>query len=198
MINYFSEGKSIDPGVLCSDKDILNVFLQVMDDGRLTDGAGRTIDFTNAILIATSNAGTAQIQEGMRAGLTTDQIQKQVLGQVLKGYFRPEFLNRFDGIVVFKPLTFDQVVQIAQLELNKVALQLAPKGITLKADQEAIVELAREGFHPEFGARPLRRVIQDKVDSALAKYMLSGKVGRRDVAVLEKGGTIRIEKAEEL
>jgi len=178
--------------------DILNVFLQVMDDGRLTDGAGRTIDFTNAILIATSNAGTLQIQEGLRAGLTIDQIQQQVLDQVLKNYFRPEFLNRFDGIVLFKPLEFEQVVQIAQLELQKVANQLATKGVTLRADPEAIVELAREGYNPEMGARPLRRAIQNKVDSALAKEMLSGQIGRRDVVVLEPGGTIRIEKAAEL
>lgn len=178
--------------------DILNVFLQVMDDGRLTDGAGRTIDFTNAIIIATSNAGTAQIQEGLRAGLTIDQIQKQVLDQVLKGYFRPEFLNRFDGVVVFKPLGFEQVVRIAQLELQKVAQQLVPKGISLRADPDAIEELAQVGYNPEMGARPLRRAIQDRVDSALAKYMLSGQIGRRDVAVLEKGGAIRIEKAAEL
>lgn len=178
--------------------DILNVFLQVMDDGRLTDGAGRTIDFTNAILIATSNAGTAQIQDGLHAGLTIDQIKESILDKILKSYFRPEFLNRFDGIVVFKPLDFEQVIAIAELELKKVAKQLAPKGITLQADPAAIEELAREGFNPELGARPLRRAIQDKVDSALAKYLLAGQIGRRDIAVLKPGGTIRIEKAAEL
>lgn len=178
--------------------DILNVFLQVMDDGRLTDGAGRTVDFTNVIIIATSNAGTAQIQEGLRAGMNIDQIKEKVLDQILKSYFKPEFLNRFDGIVVFRPLEFEQVVAIAELELRKVAKQLATKGITLQADPAAIEELAREGFNPELGARPLRRAIQDKVDSALAKYMLTGQIGRRDVAVLQPGGTIRIEKAPEI
>ncbi|MBU2236031.1 ATP-dependent Clp protease ATP-binding subunit [Patescibacteria group bacterium] len=178
--------------------NILDVFLQVMDDGRLTDGAGRTIDFTNLILIATSNAGTAEIQEGMRMGLTIDQISKQLNDEILKRSFKPEFLNRFDGVIVFKPLDFEQVVKIAKLELQKVATQLTKKGITLRADDEAIVELAQEGFNPEMGARPLRRVLQERVDSSLAKSMLSGKIGRRDIVVLEKGGTIRIEKAPEL
>ncbi|MFA6573668.1 MAG: ATP-dependent Clp protease ATP-binding subunit [Patescibacteria group bacterium] len=178
--------------------NILDIFLQVMDDGRLTDGAGRTIDFTNLILIATSNAGTAEIQEGMRMGLTIEQITKQLNNEILKRSFKPEFLNRFDGVIVFKPLDFDQVIDIAGLELLKVSEQLARKGITLKADAEAIIELARAGFNPEMGARPLRRVIQERVDSSLAKSMLSGKIGRRDVVILEKGGTIRIEKAPEL
>jgi ATP-dependent Clp protease ATP-binding subunit ClpC len=178
--------------------NILDIFLQVMDDGRLTDGAGRTIDFTNLILIATSNAGTAEIQEGMRMGLTIEQITKQLNNEILKRSFKPEFLNRFDGVIVFKPLDFDQVIDIAGLELLKVADQLAKKGITLKADAEAVIELAREGFNPEMGARPLRRVIQERVDSSLAKSMLSGKIGRRDIVILEKGGTIRIEKAPEL
>ncbi|MFA6392336.1 MAG: ATP-dependent Clp protease ATP-binding subunit [Patescibacteria group bacterium] len=178
--------------------NILDVFLQVMDDGRLTDGAGRTVDFTNLILIATSNAGTAEIQDGMRMGLTIEQITKQLNDEILKRSFKPEFLNRFDGVIVFKPLDFEQVVTIAELELNKVANQLAKKGIILRADEGAIIELARAGFNPEMGARPLRRVIQEQVDSSLAKSMLSGKIGRRDVVVLEQGGTIRIEKAPEL
>lgn len=178
--------------------DILNVFLQVMDDGRLTDGAGRTVDFTNAIIIATSNAGTQEIQEGLEQGKTLDAIKEELMKSILLKFYRPEFLNRFDGVILFKPLSYDEVVQIAYLELAKVASQLEGKGITLKGTKAAVEELAREGFDPLLGARPLRRVIQEKVDSGLAKFMLTGQVGRRDVVVLEPGGRIRIEKAEEL
>lgn len=178
--------------------DILNVFLQVMDDGRLTDSSGRTIDFTNVILIATSNAGTDLIQEGLRGGVAISDIKNLLLEKVLKRYFHPEFLNRFDGITVFKPLSIAEVEQITIILLKELAVQLEKKGITLKASSEAIKELAKEGFDPTLGARPLKRVIQEKVDNALVKYLLTGQLGRRDVAVLEPGGVIRVEKAEEL
>jgi ATP-dependent Clp protease ATP-binding subunit ClpC len=178
--------------------DILTVFLQVMDDGRLTDGAGRTVDFTNAMIIATSNAGTQTIQDGIQAGRPMEQIKQQLLEEELKKFFRPEFLNRFDAIVVFKPLDFDQVVAIAHLELRKVATMLGRKGITLEASDAAIEDLAKRGFDPKFGARPLRRLVQDQVDNALADYLLRGQLGRRDVAILEPGGKIRVEKAPQL
>jgi len=178
--------------------DILNVFLQVMDDGRLTDSLGRTIDFTNVILIATSNAGTQFIQDQVRLGTPVEEIKKQLMETELKSYFKPEFLNRFDGIIVFKPLEFPQVVEITKLMLGKVAKRLEEKGINFKASKEAIIELAKLGFDPLFGARPLRRTIQEKVDNALADYLLRGKLGRRDVAVLLPGGMIRVEKAREL
>ena len=169
-----------------------------MDDGRLTDNQGRTIDFTNVILIATSNAGTQYIQDSVRQGLNTEEIKNNLLNQELKTHFRPEFLNRFDGIIVFKPLTEEEIVQIAKLMFKKVAKRLEKKGISFKSSEEATRELARKGFDPLYGARPLRRVIQEEVDNALANFLLSGKIERRDVAVLEPGGEIRIEKAEKL
>jgi ATP-dependent Clp protease ATP-binding subunit ClpC len=178
--------------------DILNLFLQVMEDGRLTDSSGRTIDFTNVILIATSNAQTSFIQERIKAGVSLEKIKRELLETELKQYFKPEFLNRFDNIIVFKPLALDEIVRIAHLLLQKVAKNLKQKGINFQASDEAILELAKEGFDPQFGARPLRRVIQDKVDNALANYLIRGKIGRRDLAVLDKGGTIRVEKAKEL
>lgn len=178
--------------------DILNIFLQVMDDGRLTDTSGRTIDFTNAIIIATSNAGSVHIQQGIRQGRTIEQIKSVLMEQELNQYFRPEFLNRFDGVIVFRPLTFEEIVQIVGLLLKQVAKRLEPKGITLRASPEAMEELAKVGFDPVFGARPLRRAIQDRVDNALANFMLQGKIGRRDVAVLQPGGQIRVERAQEL
>lgn len=178
--------------------DILNVFLQVMDDGRLTDNLGRTIDFTNVILIGTSNAGTDFIQEEIQKNTPVLEIQKKLIREKLKPYFRPEFLNRFDGVIVFKPLGKEEIKQIAKLLLNKLSKQMAEKGITLKATDEAIEELAEAGFDPIFGARPLRRAVQERVNNALANYLLTGKIGRRDVAILEKGGVIRIEKGREI
>jgi len=175
--------------------DILNIFLQVMEDGRLTDAMGRTIDFTNIILIATSNAGTEFIQEGLKKDMHIDEIREVLLQEKLKPYFRPEFLNRFDGLIVFKTLGKIEIQKIAKLLLNKLSKQLESKGITFHATEEAIEELAEAGFDPAFGARPLRRAIQDRVNNLLADFLLAGKVGRRDVVVLEKGGKLRIEKA---
>ncbi|MBI2099052.1 ATP-dependent Clp protease ATP-binding subunit [Candidatus Uhrbacteria bacterium] len=178
--------------------DILNVFLQVMDDGRLTDNIGRTVDFTNVILIATSNAGTDVIQDEIKKGTAVEQIKNLLINQELRNYFRPEFLNRFDGVIVFTPLSEDEIRQVAGLMLKAVAKQLEQKGVALKVTDEALVELAQAGFDPVFGARPLRRVIQEKVQDALANFLLQNKIGRRDTVILEAGGNIRIEKAEQL
>jgi len=178
--------------------DVLNVFLQVMDDGRLTDGNGRTIDFTNVILIATSNAGTQHIQERMRDGASVATIKDELLNTELSQYYRPEFLNRFDSIVVFTPLSPLEVNKIVGLMINDITDRLSRKGITFSATPEAIAELAVNGFDPLFGARPLRRAVQEHVDNALAQFMLQGKLGRRDTAVLEPGGVIRVEVAKEM
>lgn len=175
--------------------DILNLFLQMMDDGRLTDALGRTVDFSNTIIIGTSNAAAHFIQDSIRAGKTMEEIKSQLIQEELRQYFRPEFLNRFDGIVVFKPLTKENIEQIARLLLNQVQKRLVNKGIYLEATDEAVKELADAGFDPTFGARPLKRVIQDRVDNALADYLLTGKIGRRDKVILEKGGQLRVEKA---
>src|SRR3989338_1291716 len=178
--------------------DILNIFLQVLDDGRATDSAGRVIDFTNAIIIATSNAGSPYVQEELKKGTAIEEIKKGLLERELKQYFRPEFLNRFDAVIVYKPLTEEEIVQIARLIIAKIAKQLEAKGITFRATDEAIAELAHAGFDPQFGARPLRRVIQERVQDALANLLLTAKLSRRDVVVLEKGGQLRVEKAEKL
>lgn len=178
--------------------DVLNIFLQVMDDGRLTDGNGRTIDFTNVILIATSNAGTQHIQQRMRDGASLSTIKDELMNQELSQYYRPEFLNRFDSIVVFTPLSPIEVNKIVGLMMAEITDRLGRKGITFKATPEAIAELAVNGFDPLFGARPLRRAVQEHVDNALAQFMLQGKLGRRDTAVLEPGGVIRVEQAERM
>ena len=178
--------------------DILNLFLQVMDDGRLTDGAGRTIDFTNVILIATSNAGTSYIQDEVVKETPLDQIKTHLIETELKQIYRPEFLNRFDDVIVFKPLSMDEVTQIAYLMINQVAERLEAKGISFRADDSAVHELAELGYDPKFGARPLRRVIQDRVENVVADTLLQNKAGRRDTLVLKAGGKVEVEKAAEL
>ncbi|MFA6131104.1 MAG: ATP-dependent Clp protease ATP-binding subunit [Patescibacteria group bacterium] len=178
--------------------DLLNLFLQVMDDGRLTDGTGRTIDMTNIILIATSNAGTQYIQDSVVQGLVYEEIRKHLLEEELKTSYRSELLNRFDGVMVFKPLSEDEVVQIAYLLLKKVTARLEAKGIFFRPTDEAVFELAHLGYDPKFGARPLRRVISEKVDDAIANFLLQGKINRRDTLVLKPGGVLEVEKATAL
>lgn len=174
--------------------DILTLFLQVMDDGRLTDGVGRTVDFTNAVLIATSNAGTSFIQEATAAGQPLEQIKTALLERELKGIFRPEFLNRFDATIVFAPLTQDDMEQIAWLMLNALAKRLSEQGIGFRADDEAVSVLAKKGYDPLFGARPLRRVIQDTIENQVADLLLKKAVARRDTIVLQADGTLGVEK----
>ncbi|MBI1908196.1 ATP-dependent Clp protease ATP-binding subunit [Candidatus Uhrbacteria bacterium] len=178
--------------------DILNLFLQVMDDGRLTDGTGRTVDFTNVILIATSNAGTAYIQDAIAKGEAVDAIKNALLESELRQIYRPEFLNRFDDTIVFKPLSPEDVVAIAYLMIRSVTERLKAKGITLVVSDDAVHELAQKGYDPKFGARPLRRVVQEHVENAIAEFLLKGQVSRRDTLRLDVGGKIAVEKAPEL
>jgi len=175
--------------------NILNLFLQVMDDGRLTDAAGRTIDFTSTILIATSNAGTGYIQEAVIANQPMEEIKTRLLEQELKTVYRPEFLNRFDAVIVFKPLTLDDVRQIAFLMIKQISERVEMKGYKFRPDDEIIEELAKKGYDPLFGARPLRRVVQEDVENAIANAMLSGDLKPRDTIVLKAGGKVEIEKA---
>ncbi|MFH0779766.1 MAG: AAA family ATPase [Parcubacteria group bacterium] len=178
--------------------DILNLFLQMMDDGRLTDNQGRTVDFTNTIIIMTSNAGAEYIQTEIKNGAPVEQIKNFLVNEELKKNFRPEFLNRLDGIVVFKPLTLVDVIKIARIMIDKITKRLGDKGISFKATDEAIAELAEFGYDPKFGARPLRRTIEQRVDDILANYLLKGDLQRRDKVTLEAGGKIKIEKAEKI
>ena len=173
-----------------------NLFLQVMEDGRLTDANGETVDFTNTIIIATSNAGTDLIQNGLKAGQTIADIKQELVENKLSEYFRLELLNRFDGIIVFKPLSMSEVVAITKLLLDKLNKVLADKGIVLECKEEAIEQIAKAGFDESLGARPLRRVIQDKIENEIAKLILAKKVSRRDKIVLNSLDEIKIEKAK--
>lgn len=158
--------------------DILNLFLQVFDDGRLTDNLARTVDFQNTIIIATSNAHSAFIKESLEAGKTIADIAAE-LKKKLVDFFRPELLNRFSGVIVFKTLAFEDVHHIAKLQLEELAATAKEaQGVDLTFDDAAILEIAKLGFDPVFGARPLRGVIAERLRSILAESILRGEVNR--------------------
>ncbi|MCW1930140.1 MAG: ATP-dependent Clp protease ATP-binding subunit [Candidatus Kerfeldbacteria bacterium] len=173
--------------------DVLNVFLQIMDDGRVTDGQGSTCDFTNCMIIATSNAANQNIYNAYNAGMASEDIHEWLMEKVLPQSFRSELLNRFDQVVACTPLSKEVVHEIARRMIAKTAQRLkADKGINLEVSAEAISELAEKGYHPMYGARPLRRLLQDTIDSGLARILLQGNIGRRDTLVLEAGGVMRV------
>ncbi len=178
-----------------ADPDILNLFLQVFDDGRLTDSTGRVVDFTNTIIIATSNAGTDYIQKSAHDGGDIGEIRERLIKEVLPKYYRLEFLNRFDGIVLFKPLSREEIKTVAGLMLKSVARDLENKGVGLVIEDAALDALADVGFDPEFGARPMRRAIQDRVENELANLILKGELKRRDTVIIGEGISFRVEHA---
>ncbi len=173
-----------------ADRDVLNLFLQVMDDGRLTDSTGKVVDFTNIILIATSNAGTAYVSEQLKQGMSIENVKEHLLHGELSQYYRPEFLNRFDGIVLFRPLTEKDILAITRLSVERIVRNVAAKGIELVVEESALEAFARAGFDPEFGARPLRRVLQDRLENKLADLILSGELPRRSRARVRGEGEI--------
>ncbi|TAN29931.1 MAG: ATP-dependent chaperone ClpB [Castellaniella sp.] len=165
--------------------DVFNVLLQVLDDGRLTDGQGRTVDFRNTVVIMTSNIGSQHIQD------LADQpyeVVKEVIRDELKTAFRPEFLNRIDEIVVFHGLDASHIEPIARIQLKRLAERLAQQDMRLEVTDAAVQELARVGYDPVFGARPLKRAIQQYVENPVARLILEGKFGPRDVVPVDWDG----------
>jgi len=161
--------------------NILNLFLQVLDDGHITDGLGRKVDFRNTIIIATSNAGYKIILEALRNNLDFDTIRQKLLDELFdKGIFRPEFVNRFDAVVIFKPLTKQNLLDIAHLMLAKIQKGLEEKNIELVITDELKEKVVELGYNITFGARNLKRVIQDKVENPLAEALLRGGIKRGD------------------
>ena len=152
--------------------DVFNVLLQVLDDGRLTDGQGRTVDFKNTVIVMTSNIGSAQIQS--LAGQPYEDI-KEVVWAELKNHFRPEFLNRIDETVVFHGLDAKHIGEIARIQLQVLKARLEKMDLTLDVSEQALEELAKVGFDPVFGARPLKRAIQQRIENPLSKLLLEGK-----------------------
>ncbi len=178
-----------------ADTNVLNIFLQVFDDGRLTDSVGRVIDFTNTIIIATSNAATKYVQEKMSAGVPLEEIRQALIRNELQAYYRPEFLNRFDGIVLFKTLNKNEIKSVAANMLKRVAKDLEKRGVFLRIEDSALDALVDVGFDPTFGARPMRRAIQDRIENKLAELVLSNKLERRDTIVIGANLTITVEKS---
>jgi ATP-dependent Clp protease ATP-binding subunit ClpB len=156
--------------------DVFNVLLQVLDDGRITDGQGRTVDFRNTVLIMTSNIGSQYILDEENA----EQREAKVTG-ALRQHFRPEFLNRIDEAVVFHALDQREIEGIAKIQLKALASRREKMEMRLDVSPEALVELAKAGFDPVFGARPLKRAIQSRIENPVAKLILEGKFGPKDV-----------------
>jgi ATP-dependent Clp protease ATP-binding subunit ClpB len=161
-------------------REVFNVLLQLLDDGRLTDGQGRTIDFRNAVVIMTSNLGN-QLWEGGRS------VSRDEIDSVLQAHFRPEFLNRIDEIVTFHPLNREHLRQIVEIQLSRVAALLAERGFDLEVTPEAVEYLTEVGYNPDFGARPLKRAIQRELQDPLALSILSGEFQEGELILVERG-----------
>ena len=173
--------------------DVFNVLLQVLDDGRMTDGQGRTVDFKNTVIVMTSNLGSQMIQQ--MADSDYQVIKMAVMGEV-KNYFRPEFLNRIDEVVVFHGLGEAHIQSIAKIQIQYLAKRLAAMEMKLDISDAALAEIAKAGFDPVYGARPLKRAIQSQIENPLAKQILEGKFAAKDTINVDvKRGVIVFEKA---
>ena len=171
--------------------DVFNVLLQVLDDGRLTDGQGRTVDFKNTIIILTSNIGSHIIQEyfmDSRVTVSAKTTMEDKVMSELKKHFRPEFLNRVDDVIIFQSLDEAELGRIVDIQLGRLTQRLAQQNLTLDVDKDAKALLAKEGYDPQFGARPLKRAIQEHLLDPLATKLLAGefkpgekiKIGAKD------------------
>jgi ATP-dependent Clp protease ATP-binding subunit ClpC len=178
--------------------EVFNMLLQIMEDGNLSDAKGRRVDFRNAILIMTSNVGASLIKHGAALGFAVArdeveqeeneyEVMKERVTDALKHTFRPEFLNRLDGVMVFRNLNREQITQIVDLELSRVHALIAEHNITLEVTHEVKEEIAKAGYDSEYGARPLRRVIQDRVEDRLSEGILSGEFKPGDVVTVVLG-----------
>jgi ATP-dependent Clp protease ATP-binding subunit ClpC len=177
--------------------DVFNLMLQILEDGRLTDSNGRTVDFKNTLIIMTSNVGSKVIEKGASSGLGFDLSDEQsnleynrirsLVNEELKQYFRPEFLNRLDEIIVFRQLTKPEVAEIAEIMLKEVVERISLKGIVLEVTEKFKVRLVEEGYNPSYGARPLRRAIMRLLEESLAEDFLSQKIKPGDTAVVDVG-----------
>jgi ATP-dependent Clp protease ATP-binding subunit ClpB len=158
---------------------VFNVLLQVLDDGRLTDGQGRTVDFRNTVVVMTSNLGSQVIQE--LAGQDNYEKMKAAVMEIVGGHFRPEFINRVDEVVVFHPLDAKQIRSIADIQLAFLKKRLRDRGMDLVVTDAALDKLGEAGFDPVYGARPLKRAIQTAIENPLANEILAGRFADGDV-----------------
>jgi ATP-dependent Clp protease ATP-binding subunit ClpB len=168
--------------------DVFNVLLQILDDGRLTDSHGRTVDFKNTIVIMTSNIGSLYLLESLRAGGDIDERTREKVFAELRAAFRPEFLNRIDDTVLFKPLTLQELSQIVDLQLELLRRRLQERDITLALSDEARTLLARAGYDPVYGARPLKRFLQRAVETVLARKLIAGEITDGSAVTIDTDG----------
>jgi ATP-dependent Clp protease ATP-binding subunit ClpC len=184
--------------------EVFNMLLQIMEDGHLSDAKGRRVDFRNAILVMTSNVGANLIKHASNLGFSTARNENQALEDeyqamkdrvtdALKRTFRPEFLNRLDGVMVFRNLSREQITEIVDLELNRVRMQLVEQGVKLEVTPEVNAYIARVGYDPDYGARPLRRVIQDKLEDRLSEGILGGEYKSGDTVEVRLGENDQID-----
>ena len=171
--------------------DVWNALLQILEDGRLTDGQGRTIDFSNTIIVMTSNLGTEFARQGGALGFVQSNdeqtiVDHQKIERAMRDTFRPEFLNRIDEIIIFAPLTLEQVEQIVDLQIRDTALQLQERGIGIHLTEAARAWLARKGYDPQYGARPLRRAVQRFIENPLSGQLLKGTIRSGDLVVIDE------------
>jgi ATP-dependent Clp protease ATP-binding subunit ClpB len=183
-------------------QDVFNVLLQILDDGRLTDSQGRTVDFKNTIIIMTSNIGSPLlIENASEKGEIAESVRDQVMGE-LRIHFRPEFLNRVDEIVLFKPLTLSEIKRIIDLQLKLLRLRLSDRHLELELTEAAKEHIAREGYDPVYGARPLKRFLQRHLETALSRQILAGTIPEysRVTVDIKKGQlsfeSVRLRKQE--
>jgi ATP-dependent Clp protease ATP-binding subunit ClpC len=177
--------------------DVFNILLQLLDDGRLTDSQGRTVDFKNAVVIMTSNMGAERIQAHARRDESFDELKEDMMS-IVRNHLRPEFVNRIDETIVFSALTREQIADIARLLLDRTKRRLRAQDVEVEFSEEAVDLVAEEGFDPEFGARPLRRTIQRRLDNRLAGLVLSGSLNPGDrVVVGASDGELTFEVVED-
>ena len=177
--------------------DVFNILLQVLDDGRITDSQGRTVDFKNTIIILTSNLGSQYILDGIRDGKITDEAKEQV-NALLKSQFRPEFLNRIDEIVFYKPLSKDEIVKIVDLQLNDLRRRLKDKQLDVQLTDRAKTYVVDAGYDPVYGARPLKRFLQSKVETLIARIIIGQDLHHGSVITVDYNGnelTASVSKA---
>ena len=165
--------------------DVFNILLQLLDDGRLTDNQGRTVDFKNTIVIMTSNIGSSELIDNIRADGRIDNETKERVENMLKNYFRPEFLNRIDDIVVFSPLTEDQILEIIDLALAGLKKRLADRDMGIELTEDGKRLIAKESYDPNYGARPVKRYLQKNIETKLASMIISGDLYEGRSAVID-------------
>lgn len=175
--------------------DILNLFLQILDEGRLTSGTGEVVSFADTVIVATSNAAAVQIQTALAQNVPYQTLQKQLQSEVLFQYFRPELLNRFDEIVIFKPLESEHIQQIIKLALDKIQANLDNQGIKLSVSQSAIAKIASEQYDRQYGARNIQHYLKSNLENQIANLIIADQLQRRDQILIDENLHLKVQKA---